>query len=103
MSTLRHRRSILRAQLKHKYWVLEEARLLHEQLFNEFRELHKEFEAVEKALAEEEGKIIKLRPNASAKAKPAPKPKDPNEALKEAMAGMSEDEKQAFVAQLLGL
>lgn len=94
------KREDLKTMIREQRWILEEARKLHESLYEKFKKLSVDYEKLEREIAEMEGKITVISP----RKRPTPIIKTVNhaEALKAAMAGMTEAERQEFINDLLG-
>jgi predicted nucleic acid-binding Zn-ribbon protein len=78
---------------------LEDARKLHELLYEQFCEIRKDYEDLEHQIAALEGRVEKIAPRKPAAAK-AQKPVSPKERLMAQMAKMSSEEKEAFIAEI---
>ena len=95
------RRKELKNMIRTGRVELEEARKLHEKLYANFKRLQLEYELLEREIAELEGKIVVVHPFRCRAMRKTSEKINPMDALKAAMASMTDEERKDFLADLL--
>jgi predicted nucleic acid-binding Zn-ribbon protein len=98
LDSLKVRRAKLRGIMKNHKIKLEHVRILHEQLYNSFKELQNSYREIELEIAELEGAVKKI---ATRKTQKPATPAMSEASLKSLVAQMTPTQRAAFVASLV--